>query len=112
MTSEYKLGIEEVADYQCSNINHMIGQLGEATTILEAALLAVDPQTAVQAVKECHHRIKESEETLEEFRAAIEDVRRWGNDWKELAKQKINKYEPEMLTDNTGVIDFDDITPF
>ena len=36
---------------------------------------------------------------LEQLRTAVEETRAWGFDWKRLAKELIEKYEPERLDD-------------
>lgn len=105
MSSEERYGITEPADYQCGSIDDMIALSLEATMFCKQAVVAFDPQTIVQANKEVLHRIKDFEEQLEEFRAAIEQTRLWGGDWKKMAKQLKEKYEPVVL-------EFDDEIPF
>ena len=97
MSSECKLGIIEPHDYQCTFIDSMIIDSKEAIKFQTQAVVAMEKQTIIQANKESLRRIERFPDKLEDFRTAIEDVREWGNQWKNLAELLLEKYEPEKL---------------
>lgn len=97
MTSEEKLGLQEPANHQCGNIDDMIDRVNEAEAFTRQALTALDSQTVVQANKETHARLKGFADELEDLRVAIEQVRAWGQDWKNTAKELLDRHEPERL---------------
>ncbi len=109
MNSEEILNICDPSDYQCHAIDCMIQKLQESIKFSTQAMVALDPHTIIQANKEVCVRIEGLDDKLEEFRVAIEDTRNWGCQWKRLAKDLLNKYEPHRLN---PLIDFDDDIPF
>jgi len=107
-TSEEKLGITDPSDYQCDLIDGMANRARDGMRFTSNAMHALDPQTIIQANKEAYLRLVDIPEEMEQFRTAIETVRLWGDGWKTLAKQLIEKYEPALLQEP---VEFDDI-PF
>ena len=109
MSSEELLNIDHPPEHQCGRIDDMIKRVNESLLFSRQAIVAIDPQTIIQANKETYLRLDGFAQELEDLREAIELVRRWGDDWKRLAKDTLNKHEPERLNPS---IEFDDDIPF
>lgn len=103
------LGIQEPAEHQCKNVDNMVTRVQEALAFTTQAVVAMDPQTIVQANKEARARLEGFEAQLEDLRAAIEQTRMWGVDWKRTAKELILRHEPGLLS--RAAVENDDI-PF
>lgn len=97
-TSEEILNIQKPPEYTCPDIDKIIRAINEAYDI------------ANQAERECHrfgdecghanifddiqYELSGLEDELEKLRKANENLRTWGTEWKDLAKQLLNEYEP------------------
>ena len=80
MTSEEILGFTIPPDHQCDNIDEYVMET-KAVDFYGVAMLGQ----------------WEHVQNYEKLRIACSELRDWGAEWKELAKELINKYEPEQL---------------
>ena len=99
MTSEEKLGIDKPIEHQCSSIDKMVKVAKETESAIRFALKCDDIEDMRAEVENADWHVGDLENGFESLRTAIESVRNWGEQWKEIAKELINEYEPEKLED-------------
>ena len=99
MTSEEKLGIDKPLEHQCPSIDKMVKAAKEVESAISFALKCDDIDDMRSEVENADWYIGDLETGFEDLRTAIEYVRSWGEQWKEIAKDLINEYEPEKLED-------------
>ena len=96
MSSEELLGITPPPEYQCDTINKHID---EADKLLKCLARSYDNQDFEEITQGAIPYASQLEGNFEDIRYNIELVRLWGNEWKTLAKELIEHYEPELLED-------------
>lgn len=89
-------GITHAAEHQCSNVDSLVKQSNDIGYWLDKA----DHALHWEEYKELEHHLKDieyhnngTEEAAEELREAIEKTREWGQQWKTLALEIMEKYE-------------------
>ena len=96
-TSEEKLWLDKPLEHQCPKIDKLVKAAKEVEAGIRHALKCDDIDDMRSNVENADWYAGDIEGGFEELRESIEAVRSWGEQWKELAKDLINKYEPERL---------------
>lgn len=93
-TSDDLLDILSPPDYQCGNIDSIFKKV----SIIEklSNYKHDDEEELKNKLDEINYYIRDFEDELEDLRTAIDDVRRWGQDWKSKAKEMIEKYNVDI----------------
>ncbi len=98
ITSEQILEITKQPQETCSTINKAIKNLRDAQTYVKFALKELkyieDSETITDYVESIDYELGGIEEDFEFCRSQCEDIRSWGQEWKDLAKSLLNHYEP------------------
>ena len=102
MTSEDKLEIPKPADHQCKNIDDYVKCAKEVEYSIRDALKCDDIDDMRSNVEDADWHASDLAPAFEDLRESISLVRDWGEGWKTLAKELIEKYEPELLEDNAA----------
>lgn len=98
LTSEQLFDIQEPLDYQCSKIDKC---KSEYRTMFKDINNAIRLANRYDNVEDFASDISSAiwgldEDSFEELRTAIEEVRAWGQEWKDLCKKIINE-NPELI---------------
>ena len=96
-TSEEKLGIDKPLEHQCPKIDKLIKAAQGVETGIRDALNCDDFDDMRSNVEDADWYAGDIEVGIEELRESLEAVRSWGEQWKNIAKDLINEYEPERL---------------
>jgi len=99
LTSEYVLGITEPPEYQCPKIDEVIKDIGSIEKEVDNAkdYLRNEEYDDVQwHLDSVNHDLYGLANEVEEIRTAIEEVRAWGQEWKNLAKRLINETDVKI----------------
>ena len=99
MTSEEKLGFLEPPEHQCPVIDEAIRTIRDVEKSIGHALRADSLEEAQSHCNDADCWGGDIENYLESLRDVCETLRSWGQQWKDLAKELIEEYEPEMLED-------------
>ncbi len=97
MTSEEKLGFDSPIEHQCPKIDTLVKAAKEIESAINHALKCDDVDDMRLNVEDADWYAGDIESGFEELRDALDNVRQWGQQWKELAKELIEEYEPERL---------------
>ena len=93
-TSEYLLGLEPAIDYQCNLIDEIKDKVGSIEILSNVKRKEEDD---VEVLRDKLYYIENEvdglDEDIEKLRTAIGEVRSWGQDWKDLAKKLIERYD-------------------
>jgi DNA repair exonuclease SbcCD ATPase subunit len=87
-TSEERLGIREQPDPTCPMLDSVIRELQRATKELDR--WQRDKEDAEALATRCEYaewRLGGIEEELEKIRSHVSEIRAWGQEWKDLAKE-------------------------
>ena len=101
-TSEEKLGLDKPLEHQCPKIDKLVKAARKVEAGIRDALKCDDLDDMRSNVEDADWYAGDIEVGFEELRESIEAVRNWGKQWKELAKDLINEYEPERLIEGQG----------
>lgn len=99
VTSENALGISIPPEFQCSNIDQVIKNIGSIEKEVDNArdYLRNEEYDDVQwHLDSANHDLYGLASEVEEIRTAIEEVRAWGQEWKDLAKRLINETDVKI----------------
>lgn len=99
MTSEDKLGFLEPPNYQCPVIDDAIKIIRDIEKSIHNALRADSLEEAQSHCNDADWYEGDVESALESIRDACDTLRSWGQQWKDLAKELIEEYEPERFED-------------
>lgn len=98
MTSEDYVGIDQPPPWQCPNIDAAIKVAKTIDKAVEEAVRELDsddPATARETLSDAEWHSGDMESALEDLRKATEGVREWGNEWKVLAKNLLDRFVPD-----------------
>lgn len=95
-STEKLFGIEEPPDYQCPAIDKICNTISNISSSAEGNYLGYGNEDEGERLSDIKHEVRGLEDELEDVRAAVEYIRNWGQDWKDLAKQIIEKYEIDI----------------
>lgn len=98
LTSEQLFDIQEPLDYQCNKISKCKNDYQTMFKEIEKSLKLVNRYESVQDFADDISSAVWGldEDSFEELRTAIEEVRAWGQEWKDLCKKIINE-NPELI---------------
>ena len=96
-TSEEVFDFQKPAEHQCSNIDKLI-KMSRSIEKLSDNVQRLDEDELRDVLNDINWDIRDFEGELESIRKAIEDVRKWGTEWKDLVKYMIQKFEIEIDT--------------
>lgn len=99
MTSEEILGFTIPPEHQCPNIDRFIKHAKSVSASIRDADRSDDIEDIKSYIGDAGYYCDDIEGYFEEVREATDSVRTWGGEWKDLAKELIEKYEPELLED-------------
>lgn len=99
MSSEEKLNITKPKEHQCSKINEAIDKLKRGVDSVKGISKQSEDSDIEHLADDALYYLEDIEGYLEDFRCAIETVRKWGQEWKDEAKRLFNEYEPDVLSD-------------
>ena len=99
MTSEEKLGFIEPPEHQCPVIDDAIKRIRDIEKSIGYALRSDSIEEAQSHCNDADWYGGDIECSLEYLRDACETLRFWGQQWKDIAKELIEEYEPERLED-------------
>jgi len=97
MASEERLGIATPPPFQCLHIDKYIKSAQTIVERLNQAKKTDDIDELHECCSDANWEAVDIEAQYEDLRGVIEELRNWGNGWKELAKAIINEHEPELL---------------
>lgn len=97
MSSEDILGICNPPGYQCPIVDKAIAKIRDIHKASNMAGNCDEIKDIRDYLSDIDWLDGDIEDLLEQLRAACEDIRYWGQQWKDLAKGLIEKYEPELL---------------
>lgn len=94
-SSEELFNITTPPDYQCPNIDRIIESLKSINKIIKYADKSYDVDELRDYISDIEYEmIYESD--VEDIRRALEEVRYWGQEWKDLAKGLINNNDIDI----------------
>lgn len=93
-TTEELLNIELAPDYQCPKIDSLLRDVSAIESLTRHR--HESEEVLKEYLDDINFYISTFEDELESIRAAIEDIRRWGQEWKDKAKRMIEKYEIDI----------------
>ncbi|MFJ7950369.1 hypothetical protein ACIQZG_02455 [Lysinibacillus sp. NPDC096418] len=99
VTSEYVLGIDEPPEHQCLNIDEVIKRVKGALKDCDYSrdyIKDEDLSNAESYADDVYHELYDLEDAIEKIRTEIENVRAWGQEWKDLAKKLINETDVKI----------------
>lgn len=96
-TSEELLDIANPPEYQCPNIDKYILMVNNIEGALEEADDIDDIDEIKSFINNINCDVGDIETQFEELRDAMHFLRMWGQEWKDIAKALIERYEPERL---------------
>jgi hypothetical protein len=103
-TSEEKLGLTKQPEETCPRIDKFIKEIKWAIQDLEGAMKDIGREDYKEAESDIdtalRNYIYDIEDNYESLRKQCEDIRAWGQQWKNLAKDLLNEYEPETIKDD------------
>ena len=103
MTSEEILNLPKQPEESCPGIDKALGKLTEGMrSILSAQRLlknsddryAIDALTDIESAENNFYYLQDG---FEYCRSQSSAIREWGQSWKDLAKELLERYEPERL---------------
>ena len=97
MTSEEKLGISKPPDFTCPQIDKGVKSIRDGLLSLKFALKAQSESNMRDEVESAEWAISDIEDILEHCRSQLEDIRSWGQQWKDMAKAMIEEHDPQLL---------------
>lgn len=95
-TTEELFQITSQPEEQCPKIDNMTYTAQNTLDYARDSEKTVDFDSAVDKLDRIYHSMYSLEDDLEELRGKISDIRAWGDDWKNLAKHIITKYEIDI----------------
>ena len=96
-TSESILGIPKPPDHQCPNIDKYVGYANAIESAIHDALRCDELEDMKSNVEDADWHASDIKGCFEDLRENMELLRDWGQQWKDLAKELIEEYEPEKL---------------
>lgn len=99
-TSEDLFGIENPPEFQCDKVDYIVDVIEKALDEINDAqsyMKNEEYDEANECISDIEYYISGNEDKMEDLRVAIESLREWGQQWKDLAK--------EMINDQDNVID-------
>lgn len=97
MTSEEILGFPEPPGHQCSNIDSFIKVADGIAKDIAMACKSDSLEDMYDHCRDADWNAGDIEGYFEELRTALEDLRNWGQDWKDLAKSLADEHEPDLI---------------
>lgn len=96
-TTEDLFMITKPADYQCGSIDEIINAVDYAEKYLDKAKGCDEDsiKELLDYIQDVEYELRGVVDYLEEVRMAVDSVRSWGQDWKNLAK--------EIIEDNPSI---------
>lgn len=100
--SEGLFCIDEPPAYQCPRIDEVINNASNAISKCKDVRKNIynDSDISEGEIEEISDNLSDVDSTMEDIRSAIEEVREWGNSWKELAKDLVFdklRYDKEFM---------------
>lgn len=105
-TSEALLGLSEPPEHQCSNIDEVINRVKGALKNCDYSrdyIKDEDLSNAESYADDVYHELYDLDDAVEKIRTEIENVRAWGQEWKDLAKKMLNDEEIDNFTKHVGL---------
>ena len=96
-TSEEILGFPKPPPHQCPKIDKFVAKAKSISRAIRKAEKCDEISEMKSFVSDAAWDTGDIEDNFEELRSALDELRCWGDEWKDLAKRLINQYEPEML---------------
>lgn len=87
MNSEKRFGIQAQPAETCPMINEVIEKINEALNILNVRSRVDDIDDLRNVCLDAIWELEDLEQTMERIRDRAVDIRAWGQEWKELAKE-------------------------
>lgn len=101
MNSEARLGVCKQPEPTCTEIDRAIKKVRNALSCLKSAtkLAGYEPDTKdiCDEIESAAWDVEDLEDAFEYCRSQAEEIRAWGQEWKDVAKALIEEYEPERL---------------
>jgi hypothetical protein len=94
-TSEEIFGFDKPPEYQCFNINELIGTI-KNTIKLANPNKYLNEEDANDRFYDIDYELKNFENDLEKLRKACEGLRNWGQEWKNMCKCIIENNDIEI----------------
>lgn len=95
-TTEELFQISSQPEEQCPKIDSLTYTAQNILDYARDSERYVNCDIAVDKLEGIYHSAYSLEDELEELRGRISDIRAWGDDWKNLAKHIITKYEIDI----------------
>ena len=102
-TSEELLQFTKQPEETCPEINRAIVKIKDAQKEIKWTRNEYDIERLRSAITDIEWDIDGLENSFEYCRSQCQELRAWGQDWKDLCKKLIDKYEPERLEEDEGL---------
>lgn len=96
-TSEDKLRISKQPEVMCSKIDEYIKNIDRISSDISFALKSEDMDEIKNLCESADWDLSGVNIQFENLRCALEEVRSWGQQWKDVAKNLIEFHEPSLL---------------
>lgn len=94
-TSEQLFGIPTPPEHQCKNIDKVIKTIKAIHKSTDNPR-KMDEDELIELVNDIHYDLHGIDDDIEAIRSALEDVREWGQQWKNKCKEIIDRYELDV----------------
>lgn len=91
-TSEELFGITSAPEHQCKNIDQIIKTIQSIYKRTDNPR-KLDEEALIDLVNDINYELYGCDNDIEDIRKALEQVREWGQQWKDKCKEIIDRYE-------------------
>ena len=95
-TSEQLFGIDEPPPYQCSNIDKVIKVIRSIEKLSSQKFDYMDEDDLKSVLGDIEHDLWNLESEVESIRTECENIREWGQAWKDQCKTLVNGSEIDL----------------
>lgn len=93
-STEKLFGIEEPPEHQCPAIDQICNAISSINSSVNGG--RYDSRDEAERLSDIEYDVRGLEDDMEDVRANVEYLRNWGQEWKDLAKSIIEKYNIDI----------------